>query len=41
MTMMWILLAALVSVVTLAVKDQLDRERDMHYMNQLYREFSM
>lgn len=38
--MMWILLAALVGVVSLSVKEQLDRERDSHYMRQLAREYS-
>ena len=38
--MMWILLAALVGVVTLSVKEQLDRERDTHCMRQLAREYS-
>lgn len=39
--MMWILLAALVGVVTLSVKEQLDRERDAACMNQLAREYSL
>lgn len=37
-TMMWILLAALVGVVTLSVKEQLDRERDAACLHQLARE---
>ena len=39
--MMWILLAALVGVVALSVKEQLNRERDMHLMSQLAREYSL
>ena len=39
--MMWILLVALVGVVTLTVKEQLNRERDMHLMRQLAREYSL
>ena len=41
MKMMWILLAALVGVVILSVKEQLNRERDMHFMRQLSREYSL
>ena len=40
MAMMWILLVALIGVVSLSVKEQLDRERDTHYMTQLAREYS-
>lgn len=36
--MMWILLVALVGVVTLSVKEQLDRERDAACLHQLVRE---
>ena len=39
--MTWILLAALVGVVALSVKEQLNRERDMHLMSQLAREYSL
>lgn len=39
--MMWILLASLVGVVVLSVKDQLNREQDLHFMNQLSREYSL
>lgn len=39
--MMWILLAALVGVVTLSVKEQLDRERDVACLHQLAREYSL
>ena len=39
--MMWILLAALVGVVTLSVKDQLKRERDAYCMTMLAREYSL
>ena len=41
MDMMWILLAALVGVVALSVKEQLQRERDAHCMSMLAREYSM
>ena len=39
--MMWILLAALVGVVTLSVKEQLKRERDAYCTYMLAREYSM
>ncbi len=39
--MMWILLAALVGVVALSVKEQFDRERDAECMHQLAREYSL
>lgn len=39
--MMWILLAALVVVVTLSVKEQLDREREADCLHQLSREYSL
>ena len=41
MDMVWILLAALVGIVALSVREQLNRERDMHFMNQLSREYSL
>ena len=41
MKMMWILLAALVGVVTLSVKEQLKRERDAYCTYMLAREYSM
>ena len=41
MKMMWILLAALVGVVTLSVKEQLKRERDAYCTSMLAREYSM
>ena len=39
--MMWILLAALIGVVTLSVKDQLRRERDAYCVSTLAREYSL
>ena len=36
--MMWILLAALVGVVTISVRDQLKREHDAYCMSTLARE---
>ena len=39
--MTWILLAALVGVVTLSVKDQLRRENDAYCASSLAREYSM
>lgn len=39
--MMWILLAALVGVVALSVKEQLQRERDAHCMSMLAREYTL
>ena len=39
--MTWILLAALVGVVILSVKDQLKRERDAYCMTMLSREYSL
>ena len=39
--MMWILLAALVGVVTLSVKEQLKRERDAYCVSTLAREYSL
>ena len=39
--MMWILLASLVGVVALSVKDQLNRERDAQLINVLAREYSL
>ncbi len=39
--MMWILLAAFVCVVTLSVKEQLNREKDVHCIRQLAREYSL
>ena len=39
--MTWILLAALVGVVVLSVRDQLNRERDAACMSALSREFSL
>ena len=39
--MMWILLAALVGVVTLSVKEQLDRENHVACVNVLSREYSL
>ena len=39
--MMWILLAALVGIVALSVTEQLARERDLHVMHQLAREYSL
>lgn len=41
MIMTWILLAALVGVVTLSVKDQLRREEDAHCLSLLTREYSL
>ena len=41
MKMTWILLAALVGVVILSVKDQLKRERDAYCMTMLSREYSL
>ena len=41
MNMMWILLAALVGVVALSVKEQLKREHDAYCTTMLAREFSM
>ena len=41
MNMMWILLAALVGVVTLSVKEQLKREHDAYCTSMLAREYSM
>ena len=38
MMMTWILLAALVGVVTLSVRDQLKRENDAYCMSALIRE---
>ena len=38
MKMMWILLAALLGVVTLSVRDQLKRENDAYCMSALVRE---
>ena len=38
MKMTWILLAALVGVVTLSVRDQLKRENDAYCMSTLVRE---
>ena len=39
--MMWILLAALVGVVVLSVKEQFDRERDAICIKQLNREYTL
>lgn len=39
--MMWILLAALVGVVALSVKEQLDRENDAACVRMLSREYSL
>ena len=39
--MMWILLAALVGVVALSVKEQLKREHDAYCTSMLAREYSM
>lgn len=39
--MMWILLASLVGVVVLSVRDQLNRERDAACWNTLAREYSL
>lgn len=39
--MTWILLAALVGVVTLSVKDQLKRENDAYCASTLSREYSL
>lgn len=39
--MIWIVLAALVGVVSLSVKEQFDRERDAAYISQLSREYSL
>ena len=39
--MMWILLAALVGVVTLSVKAHLDRENHVACVNVLSREYSL
>ena len=39
--MMWILLAALVGVVSLSVKDQLKRESDAYCVSTLAREYSL
>lgn len=39
--MMWILLAALVGVVALSVKEQLDREQVADCLRQLSREYSL
>ena len=39
--MTWILLAALVGVVTLSVRDQLKRENDAYCMTMLAREYSL
>ena len=39
--MMWILLAALVGVVTLSVKEQLKRESDAYCVSTLAREYSL
>lgn len=39
--MTWILLAALVGVVVLSVREQLNRERDMFVSRQLAREYSL
>ena len=41
MNMMWILLAALVGVVALSVKEQLKREHDAYCTSMLAREYSM
>ena len=41
MTMTWILLAALMGVVTLSVRDQLKRENDAYCMTMLAREYSL
>ena len=39
--MTWILLAALVGVVTISVKDQLKRENDAYCLSTLAREYSL
>ena len=39
--MMWILLAALVGVVVLSVKEQFKREHDAYCTSMLAREYSM
>ncbi len=39
--MIWIVLAALVGVVSLSVKEQFDRERDAACIRQLSREYSL
>ena len=39
--MTWILLAALMGVVTLSVRDQLKRENDAYCMTMLAREYSL
>lgn len=39
--MTWMLLAALVGVVVLSVRDQLNRERDAACLNVLAREYSL
>ena len=39
--MMWMLLAALVGVVVLAVSDQLRRENEAHCVTMLGREYSL
>jgi len=41
MVMMWMLLAALVGVVVLAVSDQLRRENEVHCVTMLGREYSL
>lgn len=41
MDMTWFVLAALVCVVTLSVKEQLDREKDAACVLQLAREYSL
>ena len=39
--MTWILMAALVGVVVLSVRDQLNRERDAYCVSMLAREYSL
>lgn len=39
--MTWILLASLVLVVSLSVKEQLNREKDVSCIRQLAREYSL
>ena len=39
--MMWLFLAALVGVVTLSVKEQLQREHDAYCTSMLSREYSL
>lgn len=41
MDMLWLVLAAMVCVVTLSVKEQLHREQDANCITQLSREYSL